>query len=187
MPCVDKVVIATSNKHKVEEIQFFLKAHRIESCSLADFDAILPPAETGKTFMENSELKARYYSEKLNLPVIADDSGLVVKALKGEPGIRSARYAGENASGVENNNSAFFQCVLSLILPSEKRIIFFVGKCDGKILSKYKNEIGFGYDPIFQPHGKEKTFSMMDQNEKNEISHRGIALRGLNKFLKSTF
>ena len=196
---MDKVIIATTNAHKIEEIQAFLKSHKISFCSLADCAPVPPPVEDGKTFMENSELKARYYSEKLNLPVLADDSGLVVKALNGEPGIKSARFAGENATGVDNNKllmerlkgsadrSAFFKCVLTLIIPKEKRIVFFVGKCDGKILNEYNNEVGFGYDPIFKPDGHDKSFSKMNQDEKNIISHRGIALRGLDKFLKSTF
>jgi XTP/dITP diphosphohydrolase len=199
VPCVDKIVIASSNPHKIDEMQFFLKEYKIEACNLSEFAKIPAPDETGKTFIENAELKARYYADKLKLPVLADDSGLVVKSLKGEPGVRSARFAGENASGVENNKllleklnghsdrSAFFQCVLSLILPKEKRIVFFVGKCDGKIITEYKGESGFGYDPIFKPDGQDKTFAKMNAKDKNAISHRGIAFRGFDKFLRSTF
>ena len=142
---MDKIVIASTNPHKIEEMLFFLKGHKLLACGLKDFEKIPAPNETGKTFIENAELKARYYSEKLKLPVLSDDSGLVVKALKGEPGVRSARFAGENATGVENNQlllqklngasdrSAYFQCILSLCIPKEKRIIFFVGRCEGKI------------------------------------------------------
>jgi len=196
---MDKVVLATTNQHKIEEFKLFFKDHKVEVLLLSDFKPIPPPEETGKTFFENSELKSKYYAEILNLPVLSDDSGIVVKALKGEPGVRSARYAGEKATGVENNRllmenltgsqdrSAYFQCILSLCLPKEKRIAFFVGKCEGKIISEYNGESGFGYDPIFKPDGKDVTFSKIEGVEKNKISHRGIALRGLDKFLRSTF
>lgn len=196
---MDKIVIASTNQHKIEEMLYFLKNHKLIACSLADFDAIPAPQETGKTFIENAELKARYYSEKLKLPVLSDDSGLVVKALKGDPGVRSARFAGENATGVENNKllmqklngcqdrSAYFQCILSLCIPKEKRIIFFVGRCEGKITSDYNGESGFGYDPIFKPDGQEYTYAKMNAEQKNATSHRGIAFRGFDKFLRASF
>lgn len=196
---MDKVIIASTNKHKIEELKYFLKQYKIEGICLSDLKAVVAPEETGNSFIENAELKARYYSEKLKMPVLADDSGLVVKFLKGEPGVRSARFAGENATGVENNKllmeklkgcqdrSAYFQCVLSLCIPKEKRIIFFVGKCYGKIINEYGGESGFGYDPIFKPDGQDKTFSIMDPEVKNAISHRGIAFRGFDKYLRSSF
>lgn len=196
---MDKLVLATTNQHKIEEFRLFLANHKIQILSLSDFAPVQAPEENGTSFLQNAELKAKYYADKFNMPVLSDDSGIVVKSLKGEPGVRSARYAGEKADGVENNKllmknlqntadrSAYFQCVLALCLPKEKRLVFFIGKCYGKIINEYNGEKGFGYDPIFKPDGREETFSKINSVEKNLISHRGIALRGFDKFLKSTF
>lgn len=196
---MNKVVIASSNQHKIEEINLFLSSHKINSSSLKDFDPIEPPVEDAKTFLGNAELKAFYYAKKLKMAVMADDSGLCVNALKSEPGVKSARYAGENASDEENNQlllknlsdksdrRAYFQCVIALCLPKAERIIFFIGKCEGVILNDYQGEKGFGYDPLFLPEGSSKTFAEMTHEEKNKISHRGIALSGVEKFLTFHF
>ncbi|PCJ60852.1 MAG: non-canonical purine NTP pyrophosphatase, RdgB/HAM1 family [Planctomycetota bacterium] len=196
---MNKVVIATSNKHKVKEINTFLSSHKMDSVGLNEFDPIEPPVEDAETFLGNAELKALYYSKKLEMTVMADDSGLCVNALKGAPGVRSSRFASENASDEENNNylleqlsdqkdrRAYFQCVIALCLPEAKRIIFFVGKCEGVILNELQGAKGFGYDPLFLPDGASKTFAEMTSQEKNKISHRGIALGGVEKFLTFQF
>ncbi len=196
---MDKLLIASTNSHKVEEIKAYLQKFNINALSLNDVDEITPPEETGATFLENAELKARYYAEKLNMPVLADDSGLCVYALKNEPGVKSARYSGEEVDDKRNNElllknlekaksrNASFQCVIALANPVKKVLTFFVGRCEGEIASNYKGSDGFGYDPLFVPEGSTKTFAELSFEEKNKISHRGVALRGLEKYLNYSF
>lgn len=196
---MDKLVVASTNAHKVEEIKTYLQKFGIEALSLKDFDAVVPPEEIGDTFLSNAELKAKYYAEKLQMPVLADDSGLCVYSLKNEPGVRSARYSGEAATDQENNElllknlekaksrNASFQCVIALANPLKKVLTFFVGRCEGEIVSEYKGVEGFGYDPLFMPEGTTKTFAELSRDEKNKISHRGVALRGLEKYLNYSF
>lgn len=147
-------------------------------------------AETGDSLEENSHIKAQYVFDKKGLPVFADDSGLVVKALNGEPGVYSARYAGPEKDDEKNMNllldrleshmdrSAEFQTVITYISP-EGAFIQFKGAIEGTITNEKKGLNGFGYDPIFQPRGYDETFAELPQEEKNKISHRAKALKKL--------
>ncbi len=188
-----KLLIASSNKGKIKEIQELLQPLNIEVVSAADFN--LPePEENGSTFIENAEIKARYYGSKTNLPSIADDSGLCVNALSGAPGIYSARWAGENKDftiamqriekeiGNNQNKSGFFACALSLYWPEDGHIENFEGRVYGNLTFPPRGNNGFGYDPIFIANGYDKTFAEMDPNEKQKISHRADAFRKLVSF-----
>ncbi len=190
------LVIATRNKNKLREFQELLKGLGIEILSLDDFGPIPPVVEDGDTFEENAYKKALHTAKILGIPALADDSGLVVEALSGQPGVYSARYAGENASDDENchklltelassqNRSAFFQCVLSLAVPSGPALTY-IGTCDGIIISEKRGSNGFGYDPIFFFEKIGKTFAELSMDEKSRISHRGKALAELKSEFKN--
>ncbi len=181
------LVIATRNKNKLREFREILKDLQIEIRSLDDFGPTPEAIEDGKTFDENAYKKAIHTAKVLGLPAIADDSGLVVDALNGEPGVYSARYAGENATDEENcnkllnalqgveNRRAHFQCVLSIAVPSGPALTY-EGKCDGIIIDDKRGNNGFGYDPIFYFEEFGKTFAELSMEEKNRVSHRGKAL-----------
>jgi len=181
------LVIATRNKNKLREFQEILKDLKIEVRSLDDFGPTPEAIEDGETFDDNAYKKAIHTAKILGLPAIADDSGLVVDALKGEPGVYSARYAGENATDEENcqkllselkgvgNRRAHFQCVLSIAVPSGPALTY-EGKCDGMIIDSKRGDSGFGYDPIFYFEELGKTFAELSMEEKNKVSHRGKAL-----------
>lgn len=181
------LVIATRNKNKLREFREILKDLQIEIQSLDDFGPTPEAIEDGETFDENAYKKAIHTAKVLGLPAIADDSGLVVDALNGEPGIYSARYAGENATDEENcnkllnalqgveNRKAHFQCVLSIAVPSGPALTY-EGKCDGVIIDDKRGDNGFGYDPIFYFEEFGKTFAELSMEEKNKVSHRGKAL-----------
>ncbi len=181
------LVLATNNKNKVKEFKAILKNFSVEIRSLADFGPIPEAVEDGGTFDENAYKKAHHVAKVLGLPAIADDSGLVVEALGGEPGVYSARYAGEDATDDDNINKllvemqncvdrkAHFQCVLSIAVPSGPALTY-EGRCDGVILREKKGEQGFGYDPVFYVEEKGKTFAELSMEEKNSLSHRGKAL-----------
>ena len=181
------LVIATTNKNKLREFREILQDLQIEVLSLADFGPIPPVVEDGSTFEENAYKKALHTAKVLGLPAIADDSGLVVPALGGAPGVYSARYAGENATdeancqklleelnGIEDRR-AHFQCVLSIAVPSGPALTY-EGQCDGKILLDKKGSNGFGYDPLFYYEELGQTFAEMSMADKNKVSHRGKAL-----------
>ena len=182
------IVIATTNIHKVEEISRIFNFPGLYIKSLKQFPGISPAVENGTTFRENAELKARHYFQHLKKPVIADDSGLVVPALKGEPGIHSARYAGEKASYAENNQrllqkmtdladvqrDAYFVCVV--VFYDGRKILSAEGRAEGRILREEKGSEGFGYDPLFYYPPVKKTFAELTAEEKNSISHRSQAL-----------
>jgi XTP/dITP diphosphohydrolase len=184
-----ELLIATGNKGKFKEITELVKPFGIKTFSPSDFGIIEEPEETGKTFKENSILKAKYYAEKANIPALADDSGLCVEALGGQPGIYSARWAGEGKDfsvGMKKiekvmleadakDFSAYFICNLSVYIPSEKKSYSFEGRIDGVLQFPPKGENGFGYDPIFVPNGYEVTFGQMPSEEKHAISHRARA------------
>lgn len=193
----EKIVIASQNKHKIVEINSVLKDFGMEGISLADIEPDLDIVEDGKTFEENSYIKAKAVMEKLNCIALADDSGLEVDALNGRPGIYSARFAGENASDDDNNKkllkelenisekdrSARYVCVITMVFPSGEKIVA-RGIVEGRIsLEKSGNE-GFGYDPYFIPNGYDKTFGNFSLEEKNQISHRANALKELRKLLE---
>jgi len=181
------LVIATRNKNKLREFKEILKDLQIEIRSLDDFGPTPEAVEDGVTFDENAYKKALHTAKVLGLPAIADDSGLVVEALNGEPGVYSARYAGENATDEQNcsklltalkgveNRRAHFQCVLSIAVPSGPALTY-EGRCDGVIIDEKRGDNGFGYDPLFYFEEFGKTFAELSMDEKNKVSHRGKAL-----------
>jgi XTP/dITP diphosphohydrolase len=185
-----ELVIASTNMHKVRELRTLLKGlTRFDLLSLCDFPDYIPPEETGKTFEENASLKATHAAKALNQWVIADDSGLVVPALNGAPGVLSARYAGNDATDFENrkklldemqhlmdeDRQAFFECSIALASPAGlKKCV--KGTCEGVLLTKDKGGGGFGYDSLFVKHGYSKTFAELGESVKNRISHRRKAL-----------
>lgn len=185
-----EIVIATKNKGKAGEFRAFFKKLGITAKSLLDFDEELPDVEeTGTTFEENAALKAEQMSVLLGIPVLADDSGLVVDALGGKPGVYSARYAHEQATDEENvlkllktmqgvpleKRSGRFVSVLAIARPNEETI-FAEGICEGAIGYSKQGIQGFGYDPIFIPKGYLVTMACLPLVEKNRISHRKHAL-----------
>ncbi|MCK9175109.1 MAG: XTP/dITP diphosphatase [Desulforhopalus sp.] len=181
------IVIATTNKGKLREFKDLLKDLNIDIKSLDDFGPIPEAIEDGETFDDNAYKKALHTAKILGIPAIADDSGLVVEALNGEPGVYSARYAGEHATDAENleklldrlkgvkNRKASFQCVLSIAVPAGAALTY-EAKCDGIIIDEKRGENGFGYDPVFYFEEYGKTFAEMTLEEKAKVSHRGKAL-----------
>ena len=190
------LVIASNNKNKIAEFQSVLSDLDIEIVSLDHFGPIPSAIEDGETFEENAYKKALHISKILGLPALADDSGLVVEALSGRPGVYSARYSGPNASDEDNckkllkelagvnNRNAYFQCVLSLAVPSGPALTY-IGRCYGTIVDKKSGNNGFGYDPIFYFEKLGKTFAELSMEEKNLVSHRGKALAELKSELSS--
>lgn len=186
------LVIATRNKNKLREFREVFKDLHIEVRSLDDFGPTPEAIEDGATFDENAYKKALHTAKVLGLPAIADDSGLVVEALNGAPGVYSARYAGENATDDENCNKllkalqgvddrrAHFQCVLSIAVPSGPALTY-EGRCDGVIIDEKRGENGFGYDPLFYFKESGKTFAELSIEEKMQVSHRGKALAEVKK------
>jgi len=190
-----KLVLATRNQGKITEFRRILDAlapGAIELIGVDQFPDLVDVAETGSTFEENSLLKARYTSKATGLPAIADDSGLCVDALNGDPGIFSARWAGEHGNDRANlekvldqlkdipddKRTAHFMCVASLVLPDGRHQVA-EGRFDGRILHAPVGENGFGYDPIFQPEGMAISSAQMSAEEKDLASHRGKSLRAL--------
>ena len=190
-----KIVLSTHNRDKEKELQDSLRGLDVEIQTLSEYSNVGEIEETGTTLLENSLLKARTVFAKTGHPAIADDTGLEVDALDGGPGIYSARFAGLNATYEDNLNK-----LLSLIedIPEEKRsarfrtVISFVdgdqefwteGHIDGRITEFPRGNAGFGYDPVFYIPQLEKTFAELSTEEKNKISHRGIALQKLRKIL----
>lgn len=181
------LVIATRNKNKLREFKSIFKDLQIEIRSLDDFGPTPEAIEDGDTFDENAYKKAIHTAKILGLPAIADDSGLVVEALDGAPGVYSARYSGENATDEENlqkllkelqgveNRKAYFQCVLSIAVPSGPALTY-EGRCNGVIIDEKRGNNGFGYDPVFYFEEFGKTFAELSMEEKNQVSHRGKAL-----------
>jgi len=194
-----KLVLATHNIHKQEEMNALLADMGIVIVGLDAYPQIGDIEETGITLIENSFIKARTVHELTGLPSLADDTGLEVDALDGAPGVYSARYAGKNPSFEDNMNklltelqglpedrrTARFRTIISFVDGS--RELFSEGIVEGIITLNTKGEDGFGYDPIFQPEGQDLTFAEMTQNEKNKISHRGRALIKMRKLLEPYF
>lgn len=184
------IVLATNNKNKVEEFQAILRKYSIDIKSLDDFGKLPEPVEDGDTFDDNAYKKAIHYAKILGIPAIADDSGLAVFALDGEPGVHSARYAGENATDKENclkllknlagitDRRATFHCVISIAVPSGPALTY-EATCDGVITETFRGEGGFGYDPLFLLPSIGKTFAELTMDEKNLVSHRAKALSDL--------
>lgn len=191
-----ELVIASHNVHKIRELRDMLKSYKelkhLDVSSLLNFPEYEAPPENGLSFKENAEIKALHASKKLGKWVLADDSGLVVPAIKGEPGIHSARYAGTHATDAENRQqllskmqglhdiqrTGYFECWLSLASPEgiKKSVC---GTCEGLILNEERGRNGFGYDPLFIKHDYDKTFSELDEKTKNRISHRRKAIEKL--------
>lgn len=192
-----EIVVATGNQGKMREIRDLLAGLPISIKSLADFTDIKMPAENGETFSANARQKAMYVVEKTGGWVLADDSGLVVPCLNGEPGIYSARYAGSDADDQANNlylldklqhipvarRQAWFACVMVLAAPNGE-IYQFEGRCEGRVATSMRGGEGFGYDPLFllAPDYTE-TMAEISLAEKQQISHRGEALRQLKEWL----
>ena len=188
-----KILIGTHNKGKFKEISYLI-SKKIKKISPAKLK-IKSPKETGKTFSANAELKVNYFSRFTNLPVISDDSGLCINALKGKPGIYSARWAKKYGSFSnamrfilkkmknKSNRSATFVCSLSLKYPKGK-IITVTGQIKGSISYKILGSRGFGYDPIFIPCSKSITFGQMSKVQKIRIDHRYVAFRKMKRKIK---
>ena len=189
-----KILIGTHNKGKFREIAYLVskKYIKVSPFSLK----IKSPKETGKTFDENSKLKANFFSRFVKFPVISDDSGLCIKVLKNRPGIYSARLAKRKGSFFnamkfilkklknKNNRDAFFICSLSFKAPNRK-VITVKGKISGKISHKISGKKGFGYDPIFIPNSHKLTFGEMDKFKKIKMDHRFVAFKKLKKKIKT--
>lgn len=188
-----KIVFATNNKNKLSEIQHLLNA-TVDIVSLADIHFYDDIEETEDSLEGNASLKSHAIFDSRGLNVFSDDTGLEIEALNGDPGVYSARYAGEDGNAEANmtkvltqmkgvnNRKACFRTVISLIL--EGKEYFFEGKVEGVILTEKHGEKGFGYDPIFQPEGYQESFAELPLDIKNSISHRGRAVQKLVAFLK---
>ena len=189
-----KILIGTHNKGKFKEIAYLLskKYKKISPISLK----IKSPKETGKSFISNSKLKVKFFSKYVKYPVISDDSGLCIKALRNQPGIFSARLAKKHGSFFnamkfilkrmkgKKNRKATFVCSLSFKESPSKRIISAIGKIKGNISKKISGKKGFGYDPIFIPSNKKITFGQMNKMKKIKMDHRYIAFKNLSKKIK---
>lgn len=181
------LVIATTNKGKTAEIKNLLKDFPINIKNLDDFGPIPEVVEDGLTFDENAYKKASFTARILGIPALADDSGLMVEALDGRPGVYSARYAGKNATDAERcakllsemrgktNRKAAFECVISIAMPTGPALTY-ESKCEGMINERPEGTNGFGYDSIFYYPLLKKTFAQLTIEEKNRVSHRGKAL-----------
>ena len=196
-----KIVLASKNTHKLQEMQDILSAQGVEVILESAAGVDVEVEETGTTFEENSLLKARAVMEASGLPAIADDSGLMVDALNGAPGVYSARYGGEGLSDTQryelvlkglsgqlDRSAKFVSCICCAFPNGDK--VEARGECPGLITYSPRGEDGFGYDPIFLVPETKKTFAQMTAQEKNAISHRGVALQKfkveLEKYLNGT-
>jgi XTP/dITP diphosphohydrolase len=184
------LVIATRNPNKAAEIKDLLVDHPIQIKSLDDFGPIPSVEEDGDTFDDNAYKKSSFAAKVLGMPALADDSGLVVEALEGAPGVFSARYAGEAATDEQRyrkllaemegktDRKAAFACVISIAVPGGPALTY-EARCEGLIAEKPAGQNGFGYDPIFYYPPLNKTFAQLTREEKSRVSHRGKALREL--------
>lgn len=192
MSKVRKIVFATNNKHKLEEIRK-IADNQLQILSLSEINCNEEIDETGATLEENALVKARYVKERYGYDCFADDTGLEVEALEGGPGVYSARYAGEGChpednmqkllsvlQGVESRN-ARFRTVIALLINGEEHL--FEGVVSGRIIEEKRGGSGFGYDPIFMPEGYQQTFAELGNDIKNRISHRAIATEKLMEYL----
>lgn len=187
-----KIVFATNNKHKLDEIRKISEG-KLEILSLNDINCRTDIPETGTTLEENALIKARFVKDNFGYDCFADDTGLEVKALDGAPGVYSARYAGEDCRAEDNvrklltnlegisDRRAAFRTVIALLIGDEQ--YFFEGAIHGKIIDEKRGGSGFGYDPVFVPDGYEQTFAELGEDIKNNISHRAIATTKLIRFL----
>ena len=185
-----QLLLATSNSGKAREYKAMLKEIKgLDIYTLRDFPKYISPEETGTTFKENAELKASSAAKELNMLTLADDSGLVVPALNGEPGVISARYAHDQATEVENKNKlikkldslpeekryGYFECVISIAAPTGvKKSVS--GVCEGQLITVPRGRNGFGYDSLFLKYDYRRTFAELEEDTKNRISHRRKAM-----------
>jgi len=193
-----KILLATQNQHKVDEINRLLKPYAVDVVSLLDFPDIGEIVEDGDSLEANAIIKARAGYEHCGLPTLSDDTGLAVDALNGAPGIYAARYAGEHVTYDENvqkmldemkdvpedDRQAQFQTIA--VYYDGKRTVSALGEIHGRICDRRYGESGFGYDPIFFVPEKQKTYAQMDLDEKNQLSHRKRAFEALFKKLNHT-
>lgn len=193
-----EILIATKNKGKVREFEELFSKFGIEVKSLLDIENAVDVVEDGETFQENAAKKAKTISQQFNIPALADDSGLIVDALDGRPGVFSARYAGDDKDDQANlqkvldelkevpdqKRLARFHCSLAFAIPGEEMIIV-DGTCEGLITDQPKGNNGFGYDPIVYVPSLGKTMAELTKEEKNKISHRAVALKKLREKLES--
>ncbi|MFC3211862.1 XTP/dITP diphosphatase [Planomicrobium okeanokoites] len=189
-----EIIIATKNKGKAKDFEQLLEPMGYKVLTLHDVAPHMDVEETGETFEANAILKAEAIAQELQATVIADDSGLEIDALDGEPGVYSARYSGDERNDESNidkvlqkmvqvpdsEKTARFRCVLALASPGKETILF-EGTCEGLITDERKGENGFGYDPIFYVPALDKTMAEMKPSEKASVSHRGNAIRELGK------
>ncbi len=192
---MEQIIFATHNKHKLQEVKKLL-SDKFKILSLNDIGLYDEIPETGFTLKENASQKSHYLVQRFSQNCFADDTGLEVDALNGEPGVFSARYAGEKATYEQNveklltelkgikNRKARFKTVISLIYNNKE--YFFEGVVEGQILTEKKGNKGFGYDPVFVPNGYNQTFAEINTELKNKISHRGKAVQKLVRFLLSS-
>ena len=193
-PEPSRVLIATQNRGKIREFRRLLASIGAEFVGIDNLPPIAPPDEDGATFLENAVIKARYYSNHFRGFALADDSGLVVDALSGEPGVHSARYGGDgltdadrthlllqNLKGVPpEKRTARFECALVLAHPDwDDNFIHTSGTIEGRITFAPRGNNGFGYDPVFMPDGETLTTAEMSAEQKDSISHRGRAIRAM--------
>jgi XTP/dITP diphosphohydrolase len=194
---IEKIVAATANPKKLEELKRLLDDFGLEVLSPGSFNRLEEVEETGTTFEENAHLKALSYAKQTGMPCVADDSGLEVDALDGAPGIYSSRYAGTGADGSalcgkllreihnvpEGKRGAGFQC--SIAFANDGKVVLLAqGEVRGRIIREMRGSNGFGYDPVFVPEGFEKTFAEMEPDEKDSLSHRAKALAAFKEKLK---
>ena len=184
------LVVATRNRGKTEEIRGLLKGFNVMIKNLEDFGPIPEVEEDGDTFEDNAYKKASFAARVLGLPALADDSGLLVQALDGAPGVHSARYAGKNAGDEEKclkllqamqgktDRKAAFECAISIAVPAGPALTY-EARCEGLIADKLAGSNGFGYDPVFYYPPFKKTFAELTMEEKSRVSHRGKALTEL--------
>lgn len=193
-----RVVLATRNQHKVDELRRILSAYDVDLVSLAAFPAVCDVAETGATFADNALLKARAVAAATGLVAVADDSGLAVDALNGMPGVLSARWAGRHGDDVANlrlvlaqiadvpdeRRGAAFVCAAAVVAPDGREVVV-EDRVEGRLVREPRGSNGFGYDPIFVPAGETRTTAEMSPADKDAISHRGKAFRSLAPHLAS--
>jgi XTP/dITP diphosphohydrolase len=192
------LLIGSGNRDKAAELAELLDGLPWVVRSLRDYDPVEEPEEDGATFAENALKKARYYGERFGVACVADDSGLVVDALDGAPGVYSARYAGEDCTYADNNakllraldgvppdrRTARFVCCAAVVFEDET-VRLETGTVEGRIADACRGERGFGYDPLFIPQGHDRTFAEITPAEKHAISHRGRAFRQVRAYLET--
>lgn len=190
-----KIVFATNNKHKLDEVRAIL-GDNYEVLSLEDIGCHEDIPETGTTLKDNAWQKASYIFNKYNMECFADDTGLEVEALGGEPGVYSARYAGGEGHNSEANMAKLLKnledkdnrkarfCTIICLMTADNKITYLEGIVNGEIIKERRGGTGFGYDPIFQPEGYDKTFAELGSEVKNKISHRARAVAKLAEYLK---